>query len=137
MTPTHVFFVKYCKTFRNSFFIKHFRWLLLCKMSLKYSIILHLTEAYSEACQTSKIKRVPKAINHFAKHFLLDVWQGSEYTPVYVAYLFTIYLDTENCCTLRYRPESGCLDVWRSYALMISIEFSFHFGFLFDTVASL
>ena len=33
-------------------------------------------EAYSEPCQTSKML----AVEHiFAKHSILDVWQGSEY----------------------------------------------------------
>ena len=30
-TPTQVFSCKYYETFKNSFFIEHFRWLLLCK----------------------------------------------------------------------------------------------------------
>ena len=40
---------------------------------------------YSEPCQVSKLERFPKKVNGwkrltiFAKHSILDVWQGSEY----------------------------------------------------------
>ena len=42
-------------------------------------------EAYSDPCQTSKIERFAKIVNDwkpltiFAKHSILDAWQGSVY----------------------------------------------------------
>ena len=44
-----------------------------------------VTEAYSEPCQASKMKRFAKIVHSFqswtifAKHSVLDFWQGSEY----------------------------------------------------------
>ena len=37
------------------------------------------TEVYSEPYQTSKMERLVKPLTIFAKLFILDVWQGSEY----------------------------------------------------------
>ena len=50
------------------------------------NIKLQITEAYSELCQTFKIeyftKKVKsfKPLTFFCKHFILDIWHGSEYT---------------------------------------------------------
>ena len=46
-----------------------------------------IPDAYSENCQTSKMECLTKTVNSFypltisAKHFILDIWQGSAYVP--------------------------------------------------------
>ena len=41
---------------------------------------LFFCSMYSEPCQTSKTERfTEKPLTAFAKHSILDVWQGSEY----------------------------------------------------------
>ena len=49
---------------------------------------MFIAEAYSEPCQTSKKEHFAKIVNGykpstiFAKCFILDLWQGSEYAFV-------------------------------------------------------
>ena len=51
-------------------------------------------EAYSEPCQTSKML----AVEHiFAKHSILDVWQGSEYAYRLERFLIWAYIDSKRC----------------------------------------
>ena len=57
-------------------------------INLTYKFIISLTEVYSEPCQTSNMKRYTKLVigiqplTIFAKHMVLDIWLGSEYTSV-------------------------------------------------------
>ena len=54
-------------------------------MKVRVSIQRVNSETYLELCYTSKMEYFPnivnycKALNFFAKHSILDVWQGSEY----------------------------------------------------------
>ena len=54
---------------------------------------LYLAEEYSEPCQASKMKLLVKIVNNFqsftifAKHSILDVWEGSEYVSVQYKYV--------------------------------------------------
>ena len=55
---------------------------------LKWSVASNLPGTYSEPCQTSKMELFAKIVNGklltpFAKGFILDVWQGSEYASAY------------------------------------------------------
>ena len=53
-------------------------------------------EAYPEPCQTSKMDCFVKVVNDlnllsfFVRHSILDVWQGSKYTPV-IYYLLIVW----------------------------------------------
>ena len=50
---------------------------------------VYVIKAYSEPCQTSKIKCMAKIVKDFkplsifTKRFILDIWQGSEYSSVH------------------------------------------------------
>ena len=56
--------------------------------SLLFSCLKSHSEAYSELCQTSKTKLLPKIVNGFqplntfTKNFILDVSQGSDYASI-------------------------------------------------------
>ena len=56
--------------------------------SFLFSWIKSHSEVYSEPCQTSKIKLLPKIVNGFSplniftKSFILDVCQGSDYASI-------------------------------------------------------
>ena len=100
-----MFIVQFILYFRQqvfSFFM-FFRWvfttrfislylpgsLILCRIPFAIKFPAIFLEAYSEACQTSKMELFAKTINGwksltiFAKISILDVWQGSEYTSVF------------------------------------------------------
>ena len=57
-------------------------------------------EAYSKPCQASEIKCCAKIVNRwklltfFLKHYILNVWQGSEYTSLIYHILFGKIEDT-------------------------------------------
>ena len=63
---------------------------------LQASILGPLSGAYSERCQTSKMKRFAKRVHGikpltiFAKRCLLNVWQGSEYTSICYFLVFIV-----------------------------------------------
>ena len=61
-----------------------------------FEFIPHLSQAYSEPFQKSKMGHFVKIVNNwklltfFRKRFILDVWPGSEYASFFV--FFAIYL---------------------------------------------
>ena len=68
---------------RKVSFSKHFAYILNGWFFLL--LLLPNTESYAEPCQASKMECFVKMLNGFwpltlfGKHFILDVWQGSEY----------------------------------------------------------
>ena len=77
--------------------------------SLLFYCLKSHSEAYSEPCQTSKMKLLPKIINGFyplnifTKNFILDVWQGSDYSSVIFSKVAGLQLSTYNF-TKRWTP---------------------------------
>ena len=67
-------------------------------------------QAYSERCQTSKMETYVKIVNGlkllivFAKKSILDVWQDSEYKPLYYKHRFNFFI--KNRIFYKKKPDS-------------------------------
>ena len=118
------------ETFRKCFYYKlnwdssgdHRR---SCNLLFHHKIVKHfssLCEAYSVRCQTSKMEPLAKIVNHiqlftvFAKCYILDVCQGSEYDRTYICRKFQV-LGMRNLT----RPELDQWKIWRNFKQPLNI----------------
>ena len=89
--------------------------------SLLFSSLKSHSDAYSEPCQTSKIKLLPKIVNGFwplnifTKNFILDVWQGSDYASIIFSKVAGLQPSTLLKDGLLYRYFSRILATYQEY----------------------